>query len=324
MISNELSHIYIFSAPPPTMTFAPSLTTSTPSLTTLAPSLITEPSVPPDTDDIIQLASPYFVLYQIEQTRIPSISEYSELAEFTSNYLNSYFASIFAETTILFLNSTTNITGSEFRLGQPVRVDYNTSMTFGFQSQMVPNITELDARLASAFEGTNGEAYAAAVAAGVDPSNIFSTTSTITFQEAPDVASEDTVNRITLIAVISTMSVLAFVASAIAINHTARHEKIGKASIYTEDSSTDGESRDGEINVVDASLVSLANSKYRFDGEDSSRQRFHEIQKDEDNDELQSSDLRVALSEYDPCSSIDFNCVDDKIQEKKRFEDVSF
>jgi hypothetical protein len=278
------------------------------------------PSIPPDIDDIVEFLTPYVLLYQIEQTRIPSVSEYAELSAFTSNYLNNYFTSIFAGMTILFLNSTTNITGSEFRLGQPVRVDYNTSMTFGYQSQMIPNVTELDARLASAFQGTNGEAYAAAVAAGVDPSNIFSTTSTISFEEISENASGTNVNRITLIAVISSMSILAFAASAVVIHQKSRYEKVGKASIYTEDSPTDGESHCGDSITLNVSSDSQA--KFRFRGEGSSRLYFHELQKDDDNEENQISDWRVASSERDSASNN--NNYVDKIQEKKILEDVAF
>ena len=179
-------------------------------------------------EDIIQLLSPYNVFYQIEQTRIPSISEYAELSEFTATYLNDYFTSIFAGTTIVFLSSITNITGSEFRLGQPVRVDYNTTMVFGFQSQIIPNTTELDATLASAFEGSNGEAFAAAVAAGVDPTNIFSTTSSISFQEATVVASDVERARIAAISIISIMSVIVFVGGALYVAYSFQNDKFEK------------------------------------------------------------------------------------------------
>ena len=205
-------------------------------------------------EDIIQLLSPYNVFYQIEQTRIPSISEYAELSEFTATYLNDYFTSIFAGTTIVFLSSITNITGSEFRLGQPVRVDYNTTMVFGFQSQIIPNTTELDATLASAFEGSNGEAFAAAVAAGVDPTNIFSTTSSINFQEATVVASDVERARIAAISIISIISVIAFVGGALYVAYSFQNDKFEKVSLQTDDSSMDNESRNDENKEISNSV----------------------------------------------------------------------
>jgi hypothetical protein len=194
-------------------------------------------------EDIIQLLSPYSIFYQIEQTRIPSISEYAELSAFTAAYLNDYFSSIYVDMATVFLTSITNISGSEFRLGQPVRVDYNTTTVFGLQSQIIPNLTELDATLASAFEGNNGEIFAAAVTAGLDPANIFSTTSSISFQEATIVSSDIEGARIAMISIISVMSVLVFVGFAIAIAHTFKNEKFEKVSLQTDDSSTDNESR---------------------------------------------------------------------------------
>ena len=226
-----------FKAPPPSVTVIPSVVNQ-PSV----PSPVNQSSAPVSIQDIIQLLSPYIIFYQIEQTRIPSISEYAELSTFTAVYLNEYFTSVFTGTTTVFLSSITNITGSEFRLGQPVRVDYNTTLVFGFQSQMIPNMTELDARLASAFEGVNGEAFGAAVAAGVDPSNIFSTTSTISFQEASVAASVEG-SKIAMIAVISIMSVMAFVGGAVAVAYTTQSEKFEKVSVQTDDPSTDSESR---------------------------------------------------------------------------------
>ena len=272
-----------FQAPPPFVSFVPSLVNQT--------------SVPVNIEDVIQLLSPYNVFYQIEQTRIPSISEYAELATFTDAYLNDYFNSIFAGTTIIFLSSITNITGSEFRLGQPVRVDYNTTMVFGFQSQMIPDLAELDARLASAFEGTNGEAFAAAVAAGVDPANIFSTTSAINFQEAAGVAADIEGARIAMISIISIMSVLAFVGVAVAVAYTVQSEKFEKVSLQTDDSSTDDESRNDQSTEIENKVPS---PKRRVDERGSSARYTNLLQTDAANNMgLESSDMRVASSKYE-------------------------
>ena len=271
--------LFLFAAPP-TVTLTPSLVP------------MNQTSVPVNLENIIQLLTPYSILYQIEQTRIPSISEYAELSSFTDTYLNDYFASVFAGTTVVFLLSITNITGSEFRLGQPVRVDYNTTMVFGFQSEMVPNMTDLDARLASAFEGTNGEAFAAAVAAGVDPSNIFSTTSTITFEEAA-AATDAAETRVAMIAIISIMSVLVFVGGAVTTSYPLQKETFEKAPLQTDESTTDDERSHNSDKSIDKDASS---PKCRVDARTLTRRYISILQTDTDKVESESSVMRVASS----------------------------
>lgn len=124
---------------------------------------------------------PYFVLYDIQQTRIPLLSDYDELTAFTSSYLDNYFRFIFdVSVEIEYVKSTTALQGSEFRLAQAVRIDYTTNVTFTSTS-LIPGTSELESMIIGAFEGANGEMYAAAVAAGLSPNNIFSTTSTISY-----------------------------------------------------------------------------------------------------------------------------------------------
>jgi hypothetical protein len=238
----------------------PSGTTSPSSLPVSTP----VPTFPPDEPDIVVVLSPYLVFYQIEQTRIPTMEDFAQLSAFTENYLNSNFVSIFSGTETTFVISTTNITGSEFRLGQPVRVDYNTTVTFGFQSSTVPTLDELNALLAGTFEGTNGEAYAAAVSTGLDTSNIFSTTTSVSFQVAPSAdANENAAARITAISVVTTLAVLALAFTAV-IHRRREYEKMGRESILTDASSTTSELF--EDDPADSGSVSFP-AKFRFSGE---------------------------------------------------------
>lgn len=102
---------------------------------------------------------------------------------FTSEYLNVYFeVIIFDNPAAEFITSVTEVTGSEFRLGQPTRVDYTTSLTFAATSETVPPLTDLDTFLLGAFEGENADTYATAVAAGLPETNIFSTTTEVAFE----------------------------------------------------------------------------------------------------------------------------------------------
>lgn len=110
-----------------------------------------------------------------------------------------------------------------------MRVDYITTIVFGFQSLMVPDMSELDARLAGAFEGANGAEYSAAVASSIDPSNIFSTTSAVTFEAGLTVESNTGSNRIALIAAVSTMTLLALMAGIVVVKHIKYDEVTGKA-----------------------------------------------------------------------------------------------
>jgi len=129
--------------------------------------------------------SPYFLFYEIEQSRIPNLDDYSQLGLFTSEYLNVYFRVVFADTfNVSYVSSMTEVTGSEFRLGQPTRVDYSSTMSFAADSAMIPELADLDTLLRSAFEGGNAATYVTAVSNGLDASNIFSTTTSISFEVA--------------------------------------------------------------------------------------------------------------------------------------------
>ena len=144
------------------------------------------PSLPPNMDDVIVELTPYYLFYDIVQSRIPNLDDFSELGLFTSEYLRMYFRVIFADNPeIDFVTSMTEVIGSEFRLGQPTRVDYLTSVSFAASSETVPGLADLDILLRGAFEGENAEMYTTAIANGLDEDNIFSTTSSVTFELAP-------------------------------------------------------------------------------------------------------------------------------------------
>jgi hypothetical protein len=125
--------------------------------------------------------SAYSVLYTIEQIRIPSRSDYAGLTDLTSAYLDSFFVDSFANVgEVAYVSSTTENTGSEFRLGQPVRVDYNTTILFSAESTLIPSVSELDSIVEMGFTGDQAGTYLAELA-GLPTSNIFSTTTEIGF-----------------------------------------------------------------------------------------------------------------------------------------------
>jgi hypothetical protein len=148
-------------------------------------------------------------LYEIQQTRIPLLTEYDELATFTSGYLDKYFRSVFIDMAeVAFVGSRTTLLTSEFRLAQPVRIDYATNVTFTSTS-LIPGTTELESIALGAFEGENGVAYASAVAAGVGTNNIFSTTSTVSYALTESITTRSTRVEMAIYAINAGMIALA-------------------------------------------------------------------------------------------------------------------
>jgi hypothetical protein len=141
------------------------------------------PPTPPTAGDIGIVLEPYDVLYTIEQTRIPNQADYRGVTELTQAYLDGFFAGVLElSTDIMFSSSTTINTDRTFRLGQPVRVEYNTTIFLSSLSSVVPGEDELNALLMSAFQQQSAE-YLEAVQ-GLSRVNIFSTTTTAEFVES--------------------------------------------------------------------------------------------------------------------------------------------
>jgi len=128
---------------------------------------------------------------------------------FTSDYLNVFFQVIFADTPEAeFVSSLTEITGSDFRLGEPTGVDFKTTMTFAATSMNVPPKSELDMFLRSAFEGDNAATYTSAVVAGLPETNIFATTTQVSFSNEVGGATERRIGFISIGAVAAFLLVL--------------------------------------------------------------------------------------------------------------------
>lgn len=230
--------------------------------------------------------TPYTIGYQINQTSIPTLVDYTALESFTNKYLNMYFQAVFRATPeIIFVSSATNITNSVFRLGEPVLVDYKTNITFSPLSTVFPNQKALDLLLMSAFEGTNGAMYTSALRKGLDPSNIFSTTSAITFTKtatkAQIKANSNADNNSTpqntsngqkpgLIAgMASAVFVMMIAGVALHRQRKAKQADVVTAKNLMQHMTADGESDTylGDDRTQDTH--SQAITKYRFDGESS-------------------------------------------------------
>jgi hypothetical protein len=129
------------------------------------------------TPSSVRLAA-YALLYEIDQTRIPSLQDYNELALVTKDYIKTYYNSVFANSAeVKYTTADTSIAGTVFRLGQPVNVDYNTTINFDVgASTFIPTTSDLDAILLSAFTGPNNATYLAIIQTALQNTNIFSTT----------------------------------------------------------------------------------------------------------------------------------------------------
>lgn len=182
-------------APTPTSTFPP-----------FATEAITE------TDQIIVLQS-YHLFLGIQQTRIPLLTDYEPLTEMVDEYLDRYFGSILSTMPpqVQFKGSSTDLSGSQFRLSQPVRLDFTTSLSFSVTS-LLPEETELQAYLAGAFEGVNGENFAKLIVSDIDPDNIFATTSSVAYGIAVSTRTQRIAAGFAMYALNATLIVLAVVA----------------------------------------------------------------------------------------------------------------
>ncbi|KAL7572901.1 hypothetical protein ACA910_004547 [Epithemia clementina (nom. ined.)] len=141
-------------------------------------------TAPPTTDQFPTVTlSPYEILYTIVQNRFILPSEYEELANVTSEYLNLFFEDVlFNDTNADFRESFTLFVSAEFSFGDPVTVRYNTTAQFAQNSPSVPSVAALDAQLERAFTGNNTETYINFVTRGVVSTNPFETTSEVQFQ----------------------------------------------------------------------------------------------------------------------------------------------
>lgn len=168
-------------APSTSMPIAPSQP-SAPSAP--SPSVPTaEPPTPSSAGEIGIVLSPYNILYTIEQTRIPNQADYRGVTEVTQAYLDGFFAGVLdLSTDIMFSSSSTTNTERTYRLGEPVSVQYNTTIFLSSLSSVIPGEEELNALLVSALRQQNAE-YLEAVQ-GLSRVNIFSTTTTAEFVES--------------------------------------------------------------------------------------------------------------------------------------------
>lgn len=242
---------------------------------------------------------PYFVSYQIEQTRIPSNDDYAELTAFTDDYLNKYFQVIFRETPeAVYVSSATALAGSQFRLGEPVQVDYNTTLSFAAISMQIPDGKELDMLLASAFEGANGIVYTSALAVGLDPSNIFVTTSAVTFNSVPQIAPQsDSGRRVGIAAGSAALAFVTMISGLALYFRRHEYEQVGSTKNLMGHMTVDGDTYTGDEKTLDS--LPHVPTKYRFDGGSSQAPSTVEWGEYPEDVVANTSNFRVQSTEYE-------------------------
>lgn len=140
-------------------------------------------------DDIEVTLSGYSLLYVIQQIRIPTSRDYDGVTDLTEEYLDEYFESVFSmQDAVIYRGSTTVRTDTDFSLGQPTQVDYSTVVTVSDASSFVPEASDLDALLRAAFSAPDVTNYLDLVS-DLPLTNIFTTTTEVTFQEGATPAS---------------------------------------------------------------------------------------------------------------------------------------
>ena len=268
------------------------------------------PTLPPNTEGNMVSVTPYSIFYTIEQTRIPTLDDYSELGMFTSDYLNVYFQVIFAEDPAAgFVSSITEVTGSDFRLGQPTRVDFATNLSFAASSESVPSVADLDTLLRSAFEGENAATYSTAVSAGLEATNIFSTTTQITFDSS---LTDSTGRRVGIVAGITTFAFLLLLGGAVIYRSREEDEEMevklldisGQNTVsdgtYSDDATLETHEQTNRLEDDDESTVFSSGALSRAsNGNDMplhTRQRPNTVPPDFDDDDFSDSDSVGAVS----------------------------
>jgi hypothetical protein len=279
------------------------------------------PTLPPNTEGNRVSVTPYSIFYTIEQTRIPTLDDYSELGMFTSNYLNVYFQVIFAEDpTAGFVSSTTEVTGSDFRLGQPTRVDFATTLSFAAAAESIPSVADLDTLLRSAFEGDNAATYTTAVTAGLEETNIFSTTTLITFEATP---TDSTERRVGIVAGITTFAFLLLLGGVVLYrNREEDEEMVAKLfdtadEAYSDDATLETYEQSQHIEDDDESTVLSGVALSRTSkGTNMLPQRHHLLPPDFDDDDFSDFDSVAAVSKKSTQKEI-------PVERQKRLENVA-
>jgi hypothetical protein len=123
----------------------------------------------------------FSLLYTVDDVRLPLDTETAELGELTSSYLNDYFEILFDTSNLVsFLSSNTAITDTFIRFGQPIRVFYQTTISFAPES-VIPPTNDLNSFVEGAFSGTNLETYLTEVQTTLPESNFYASTVSIEY-----------------------------------------------------------------------------------------------------------------------------------------------
>lgn len=116
------------------------------------------------------------------QARVPLNAEISDVVNLTQTYLLGFFETSFPAID----NVETNMTSSNFRLGEPFEINYTSAVDYpvGTSANEVAPALELEMLLMAAFSGTNVVVYLELLQ-GLPPENVFQTTTEVLFSIDP-------------------------------------------------------------------------------------------------------------------------------------------
>jgi hypothetical protein len=136
--------------------------------------------------DIGVILDPYDIHYTLTQSRIPNRMDYLGVTDITAEYLDGFFEGVLGlSSEIIYSRSSTDLIDSSFRLGSPVRVEYNTTIYFSSVSTLVPGKEEVQALLMSGFRGSQKDDYLK-VLLTLPQTNLFSSSTDIEFVQSGD------------------------------------------------------------------------------------------------------------------------------------------
>ena len=168
--------------------------------------------------------SPYLILYNVTNDTVPFTSDYIAVVNLTDVYLRDYFIKIFSGVNFATLDFfETMAVNAEYRRGEPIQMEYNSTAFFDTDSLNIPSTLDLDVLLKQAFQGQNGENYTLLLQDYLNETNPFSTTTSVQQMIATtDSAKSETQSRILAATLTSVAAVTALVAIGIFVRRKKR------------------------------------------------------------------------------------------------------
>jgi hypothetical protein len=140
--------------------------------------------------------SPYVISYKVTDDRVPFTRDYVAVVNLTDVFLRGFFTDLFSGVNFATLDFfETFFLNAVYRRDQPIVMEYESTAFFDKESANIPYSADLDALLRQAFLGQSLANYTLLLQ-GLNETNPFSTTTTVTqmnftSSDSPDTESQD-------------------------------------------------------------------------------------------------------------------------------------